>query len=81
MDKATIRAELEAAVAEFVAAGGVIEQIKARKNPRLVVRGKAAKGTSFNALMEKEFRTSKITTAGQINEHTKRPAGLVDVFV
>lgn len=82
MDKATMRAELAAAVAEFVAAGGVIEQIKARKNPPVVMRGKAAKGTSFDAVMYREVRTSKIRVPGQINSHKGKRSeqNLVDIF-
>ena len=81
MDKATMRKEIEAAVAEFVAAGGVIEQIKARKNPPVVMRGKAAKGTTFNAVMDREVRTSKMRVSGQINS-VRKPQQIshVDIF-
>jgi hypothetical protein len=79
MDKAAIRAELEVAMADFLARGGVVEIVKARKNPRQVMRGKSARGTSFNAIMDANLRTSKVRNTGEVNNHKNKRVS-VDVF-
>jgi hypothetical protein len=54
--KSTIRESSEAALAEFLARGGVIEVVKARKAPKQKMSGKTTRSVSKNQSLG--FRSS-----------------------